>query len=157
MARPRTANPKKEFIGTKTTNDLKVRFDKVCERKNLKGDDWLVLFLGVFEIENIVDNNLKEINVYREKIINKFKKFIIDNLSNKYYIKFLFYGSYSTGLSIESSDIDKALSTVLQRFNMQSVYTISEWVDENRPFIENQAYVHGVNYEELEQLILDNS
>ena len=57
----------------------------------------------------------------------------------------------------ESSDIDKALATILQRFNMQSVYTISEWVDENRPFIENQAYVHGVNYEELEQLILDNS
>lgn len=41
MGRPKTANPKKEFIGTKTTKDFKVRFDKVCERKNLKGDDWM--------------------------------------------------------------------------------------------------------------------
>ena len=60
----------------------------------------------ILKFQKIVENNLKEIYTYRKQVINKIKKFIYDNLSNKYFIKFLFYGSYSTGLSIESSDID---------------------------------------------------
>ena len=57
----------------------------------------------------------------------------------------------------ESSDIDKALSNVLQRFNQQSIYTLEEWVEENKQYIETQAYFFGVNYDELEQLVIDNS
>ena len=53
-----------------------------------------------------VENNLKEINKYREQTIKKFKEFIYNFLLKDYFIKFLFYGSFSTGLSIESSDID---------------------------------------------------
>ena len=60
----------------------------------------------ILKFQKTVENNLKEIYTYREQVINKIKKFIYDNLSKKYFIKFLFYGSYSTGLSIESSDID---------------------------------------------------
>lgn len=153
MARPRTANPKKEFIGTKTTNDLKVRFDKVCERKNLKGDDWLVLFLGVFENDN---DNVKSQRTLQKMRIREINRNIRELENEKISCENILEELPQVDV-VESSDIDKALSTVLQRFNMQSVYTISEWVDENRPFIENQAYVHGVNYEELEQLILDNS
>lgn len=153
MARPRTANPKKEFIGTKTTNDLKVRFDKVCERKNLKGDDWLVLFLGVFENDN---DNVKSQRTLQKMRIREINRSIRELENEKISCENILEELPEVTIE-ESSDIDKALSTVLQRFNMQSVYTISEWVDENRPFIENQAYVHGVNYEELEQLILDNS
>lgn len=153
MARPRTANPKKEFIGTKTTNDLKVRFDKVCERKNLKGDDWLVLFLGVFENDN---DNVKSQRTLQKMRIKEINRNIRELENEKISCENILEELPQVDV-VESSDIDKALSTVLQRFNMQSVYTISEWVDENRPFIENQAYVHGVNYEELEQLILDNS
>lgn len=153
MARPRTANPKKEFIGTKTTNDLKVRFDKVCERKNLKGDDWLVLFLGVFENDN---DNVKSQRTLQKMRIKEINRNIRELENEKISCENILEELPQVDV-VESSDIDKALATVLQRFNMQSVYTISEWVDENRPFIENQAYVHGVNYEELEQLILDNS
>lgn len=153
MARPRTANPKKEFIGTKTTNDLKVRFDKVCERKNLKGDDWLVLFLGVFENDN---DNVKSQRTLQKMRIKEINRNIRELENEKISCENILEELPQVDV-VESSDIDKALSNVLQRFNMQSVYTISEWVDENRPFIENQAYVHGVNYEELEQLILDNS
>ena len=153
MARPRTANPKKEFIGTKTTNDLKVRFDKVCERKNLKGDDWLVLFLGVFENDN---DNVKSQRTLQKMRIKEINRNIRELENEKISCENILEELPQVDV-VESSDIDKALSTVLQRFNMQSVYTISEWVDENRPFIENQAYVHGVNYDELEQLILDNS
>ena len=153
MARPRTANPKKEFIGTKTTNDLKVRFDKVCERKNLKGDDWLVLFLGVFENDK---DNVKSQRTLQKMRIKEINRNIRELENEKISCENILEELPQVDI-VESSDINKALSTVLQRFNMQSVYTISEWVDENRPFIENQAYVHGVNYEELEQLILDNS
>lgn len=153
MGRPRTANPKKEFIGTKTTNDLKVRFDKVCERKNLKGDDWLVLFLGVFENDN---DNVKSQRTLQKMRIREINRSIRELENEKISCENIL--EELPEVTIESSDIDKALVNILQRFNRQSVYnTISDWVDENRPFIENQAYVHGVNYDELEQLILDNS
>ena len=153
MGRPKTANPKKEFIGTKTTKDYKVRFDKVCERKNLKGDDWLVLFLGVFENDN---DDIKSQRILQKMRIREINKSIRELENEKISCENILEELPEVTIE-ERSDIDKALSTILQRFNMQSVYTISEWVDENRPFIENQAYVHGVNYEELEQLILDNS
>ena len=153
MGRPRTANPKKEFIGTKTTNDLKVRFDNVCERKNLKGDDWLVLFLGVFENDN---DNVKSQRTLQKMRIREINRSIRELENEKISCENIL--EELPEVTIESSDIDKALVNILQRFNRQSVYnTISDWVDENRPFIENQAYVHGVNYDELEQLILDNS
>ena len=153
MGRPKTANPKKEFIGTKTTKDYKVRFDKVCERKNLKGDDWLVLFLGVFENDN---DDIKSQRILQKMRIREINKSIRELENEKISCENILEELPEVTIE-ERSDIDKALSTILQRFNMQSVYTISEWVDENRPFIENQAYVHGVNYEELEQLVLDNS
>ena len=153
MGRPKTANPKKEFIGTKTTRDYKVRFDKVCERKNLKGDDWLVLFLGVFENDN---DDIKSERILQKMRIREINRSIRELENEKISCENILEELPEVTIE-ESSDIDKALATILQRFNMQSVYTISEWVDENRPFIENQAYVHGVNYDELEQLILDNS
>lgn len=153
MGRPKTANPKKEFIGTKTTRDYKVRFDKVCERKNLKGDDWLVLFLGVFENDN---DDIKSERILQKMRIREINRSIRELENEKISCENILEELPEVTIE-ESSDIDKALATVLQRFNMQSVYTIYEWVDENRPFIENQAYVHGVNYDELEQLILDNS
>ena len=153
MGRPKTANPKKEFIGTKTTTDYKVRFDKVCERKNLKGDDWLVLFLGVFENDN---DDIKSERILQKMRIREINRSIRELENEKISCENILEELPEVTIE-ESSDIDKALATILQRFNMQSVYTISEWVDENRPFIENQAYVHGVNYDELEQLILDNS
>ena len=65
-----------------------------------------ILGNDILKFQKCVESNLSEINTYREKVINKLKKFILLNLSAKYYIEFLFYGSYSTGLSIESSDID---------------------------------------------------
>ena len=142
MGRPKTANPKKEFIGTKTTRDYKVRFDKVCERKNLKGDDWLVLFLGVFENDND--------DILSQRILQKMR--IREKISCENILEELPEVTIK-----ESSDIDKALFNVLQRYNNQSIYTIEEWIDENRHFIENQAYFFGVNYDELERLILDNS
>ena len=66
----------------------------------------------VLKFQKNVENNLKVLNTYREKTINILKDFILNILVKDYFIKFLFYGSYSTGLSIESSDID-----ILIKFN----------------------------------------
>ena len=60
----------------------------------------------ILTFENKADYNLKKIKIYREKIINEIKSFITEKLSENYEFELLYYGSYSTGLSIESSDID---------------------------------------------------
>lgn len=153
MGRPKTANPKTEYIGTKTTKDLKVRFDKVCERKNLKGDDWLVLFLGVFEKDN---DNVKSQRTLQKMRIREINKDIRKLENEKISCENILEELPKVDME-ESSDIDKALSNVLQRFNQQSIYTLEEWVEENKQYIETQAYFFGVNYDELEQLVIDNS
>jgi DNA polymerase sigma len=60
----------------------------------------------ILEFENKVDSNLKKIKIYRIKVISEIKKFISEQLKENYEFELLYYGSYSTGLSIESSDID---------------------------------------------------
>ena len=65
-----------------------------------------ILSEEILHFEENVDNNLKTIKIYREKIIYDIKKFISKILNKNYEFEFLFYGSYSTGLSIELSDID---------------------------------------------------
>ena len=55
---------------------------------------------------NNVSNILNSIKSYREIYINKVKELIIETLSKSYNIDLLFYGSYITELSIESSDVD---------------------------------------------------
>ena len=65
-----------------------------------------ILDKEILDYEKNVDNNLNKIKIYREQILNNIKKFISKILYDKYNFEFLLYGSYSTGLSIEISDID---------------------------------------------------
>ena len=88
-----------------------------------QNDLFTILGKDILKFQKIVENNLIEINIYREKVINKLKQFILANLSSKYYIKFLFYGSHSTGLSIESSDIDILIK--FQKKNIDEKYQIN--------------------------------
>ena len=60
----------------------------------------------ILEYEKNVDNNLNKIKIYREQILSNIKKFISKILYDNYNFEFLLYGSCSTGLSIEISDID---------------------------------------------------
>ena len=82
-----------------------------------------ILGKDILKFQKSVENNLIEINIYREKVINKLKQFILMNLSTKYYIKFLFYGSYSTKLSIESSDID--ILIIFQKKDKDEKYQVN--------------------------------
>ena len=65
-----------------------------------------ILEKEILDYEKNVDNNLNKIKIYREQILNNIKKFISKILYDKYNFEFLLYGSCSTGLSIEISDID---------------------------------------------------
>ena len=65
-----------------------------------------ILDKEILEYEKNVDNNLNKIKIYREQVLNNIKKFISKILYDKYNFEFLLYGSFSTGLSIEISDID---------------------------------------------------
>ena len=88
-----------------------------CNNSYLVFQNEMFTILGkdVLKFQKHVENNLKEINKYREQTIDIFKDFITKILMKDYFTKFLFYGSYSTGLSIESSDID-----ILIKFNKKN-------------------------------------
>ena len=61
------------------------------------------------EMENYaskVTDNLSMLSVHKEKYIDIISTLIKDTLSSLYEIELIYYGSYATGLSIESSDID---------------------------------------------------
>ena len=76
-----------------------------------------ILKKEILDYEKQIDNNLKILKQYREEILNILKKFIAKELSNDYEIELLFYGSYSTGLSIELSDIDILIKYSLKNKN----------------------------------------
>lgn len=152
MGRPKIANPKNEIINTRTTKELRFRFDRVCERKGLKGDDWLILFLGTFENDNdnvksqiaIEKMNLKRINFELRTLENMkvSSENIIEELNNS---------------AIGSPDVEAAVRNVLQRFNMQSVYNIYEFLEENSVLLENQALLAGISEDELYMLVFNNA
>ena len=71
----------------------------------------------ILNFEKKVDNNLKSIKIYREQIINIITNFISKVLYKNYEFEFLFYGSYSTGLSIELSDIDILIKYTIKSNN----------------------------------------
>jgi DNA polymerase sigma len=71
----------------------------------------------ILNFEKKVDNNLKSIKIYREQIINIITNFISKVLYKNYEFEFLFYGSYSTGLSIELSDIDILIKYTIKNNN----------------------------------------
>ena len=153
MGRPRIANPKSEYIGTKTTKDLKKRFDRVCSKKGLKGDDWLVLFLGAYEKDE--DNVQSQIVVekMRLKEINK----EIKELENEKIIRENNIEELNEKAIFGNHDVENAVEIILQRFHMQSVYNILDFLNENRELVKTQAYLAGVSVDELDSLVFDRA
>lgn len=144
MSRPPIANPKNKHIRTRTTLDLYTRFMRVCERKGLTGDDWIVLFLGTFENDN--DNVKSQIAIEKMKlksIRKQMRELENEKVSCENIIEEL--NSDATG----SRDVEAAVNVILQRFRMQSVYNIYQFLEENQTLLENQALLAGISEDEL--------
>ena len=62
--------------------------------------------IGIDNYCSIINTNLVILNQLKKKNLKVIYDIINTNLNNKYLLKFGEYGSYSTGLSIEGSDID---------------------------------------------------
>ena len=84
----------------------------------------------IMDFENTVDHNLNIIRIYKEQVINNMKNFISKVLSDEYDFEFCLYGSYSTGLCIEISDID-----ILIKFKIKNKNNIDNFSNEQN--IEN--------------------
>lgn len=152
MARPPIANPKNKHIRTRTTLDLYTRFMRVCERKGLTGDDWIVLFLGTFENDN--DNVKSQIAIEKMKlksIRKQMRELENEKVSCENIIEEL--NSDATG----SHDVDAAVDAILQRFRRQSVYNIYQFLEENQTLLENQALLAGISEDELYMLVFNKS
>ena len=151
MARRRIANPKTRMFNTRTTEDLYQRLIKVLERKGLKGDDWIVLFLGTFE--NDQDNIRSELAIERMKL-RGIKKEIMDLENQKISCENIIE---ELGLKAGSDDVERAVNKVLQRFNNQCIYDLEEFLIENKQFLEMQSFLAGVSEEELSRRILEKA
>ena len=151
MGRPKSANPKNKHIGIVTTEDKYRRF----KRLNLVGDraiDVLLYYLEkdnqkvqlekILLVENIkkIDKEIKELEYKRLEFETE-----LEEVNKK-------IGISEAGIT---NDVESAVGTILQRYNSQSVYTIQEFLNDNKKLLENQAYLCGLSIGELYQIVYE--
>ena len=151
MGRPKSANPKNKHIGIVTTEDKYRRF----KRLNLVGDraiDVLLYYLEkdnqkvqlekILLVENIkkIDKEIKELEYKRLEFETE-----LEEVNKK-------IGISEAGIT---NDVESAVGTILQRYNSQSIYTIQEFLNDNKKLLENQAYLCGLSIGELYQIVYE--
>lgn len=151
MGRPRSSNPKNKHIGIVTTEEKWRRFKAL----NLVGDraiDVLLYYLEkdnrkvqmdkIYLVDSIkrIDKEIKELEYEKLKLETE-----LEEVNKK-------IGISEAGMT---SDVERAVRNILQRFNNQSVYNISEFLDENITLVESQAYLCGIRADKLWQIIYD--
>ena len=151
MGRPKSANPKSRHIGIVTTEEKYRRF----KRLNLVGDraiDVLLYYLEkdnqkvqlekILLVENIkkIDKEIKELEYKRLEFETE-----LEEVNKR-------IGFAEAGMT---SDVEKAVGTILQRYNEQSVYNIKEFLKFNKNLLENQAYLCGLSKGRLYQIVFD--
>ena len=142
---------KNKIITTRTTEDLHRRFMTICEKKGLKGDDWIVLFVGNFENEQdyirsqLAAEKMKIKNIDRQIDELESQKIISENL-----IEELNQQKIDDG----SSDIDKAVSIILERYDQTSVGDLDYFLKTNRNLVQLQAYLANISEEELCEIVV---
>ena len=155
MGRPKSNNPKTKYIGIVTTPEKFDRFKAL----GLVGDQ--VIDVLLYHLEN--DNT--KLNVQKMQIINNIKKIDADieqleyekiNLETK-----LEEINQSIGINAKDglrNDISRAVNTCLQRYEkFRGIYYVEDFIDLNKEFIENQAYLANMTVEELKELILERA
>lgn len=151
MGRPKSANPKNKHIGIVTTEEKYRRF----KRLNLVGDraiDVLLYYLEkdnqksqlekILLVENIkkIDKEIKELEYKRLEFETE-----LEEVNKR-------IGISEAGMT---NDVERAVGTILQRYDSQSVYTIQEFLSDNKKLLENQAYLCGLSVGELYQIVYE--
>ena len=150
MGRPKSQNPKNRHIGIVTTESKFRRYKML----GLRGDEAIDVLLYYLEKDNVELNVKKSMIVTRIKNIAKeieeleFEKIKLETQLEQ--VNEEIGVNKSNGLN---KQVDSAVKTVLQRFNKQSVYNIYEFIDYNKEFIENQAYLCNVSFDEFKGLL----
>ena len=156
MGRPRKQNPKSKYIGISTTEEKYRRFKAL----GLVNDEAIDVLLFHLENENIKWNIQKSQAISN---IKKMRKQIEDLeyeiLKEETKIETI---NEKIGLNKETglqNDVDKAVKTVLQRFNSQEIFTIDEFLElkRNKNLIESQAVLCSKSVEEFKELVKENA
>lgn len=150
MARPKSANPKSAHIGIATTPELKERFNAL----NLKGDKAIEVLLYYLENDNRAVqldkirtvNKLKEIDKQIENL--EFEKFRLQEHLEEVNKKI---GLAESGATV---DVEKAINVVIQRFEKQNL-NILDFLAVNEELLKQQAYLCGIDYNKLGDLVFD--
>ena len=151
MGRPRSSNPKNKHIGIVTTEEKWRRFKSL----NLVGDraiDVLLYYLEkdnrkvqmdkIYLVDSIkrIDKEIKELEYERLKLETE-----LEEVNRK-------IGISEAGMT---SDVEKAVGTILQRYNSQSIYNIKEFLEDNKNLLESQAYLCGLSTGKLYQIVYE--
>ena len=151
MGRPRIKNPKNKHIGIVTTEEKYYRFKKL----GLIGDEAVDVLLYYLE------NDKTKLNVQKQQAIRNIQ-LIQRKIEDLEYEKLKEETKLETineeiGVNKENGlrrDVDSAINTVLQRFNnVNEIYNINQFINYNKKFIENQAYLCNVSFEEFKELL----
>lgn len=151
MGRPKSRNPKSAHIGVATTPEKKRRFQQL----GLVGDEVIDVVLYHLEKPN------QELRIKKIFLENQLKQ-IDEEIKNLEYSK-LHLQSEIDELSSLIEDkgatipVESAIRNILQRYNSQIVYGISDWLIHNREFVKSQAFLCGVPFEELEMKVFEES
>ena len=153
MARPRIANPKIKHIGIATTPEKFLRFKAL----GLVGDEAVDVLLYYLE------NNKTKLNVQKMQIIKQIKE-ISKQIESLEFEKLELETKLETindeiGVSDNGlgKDVERAVKNVLQRYNkVKEIYTIYDFMDLNKDYVENQAYLVNITTEELKGLVYES-
>ena len=151
MGRPKSANPKNKHIGIVTTEEKYRRF----KRLNLVGDRAIDVLLYYLEKEGqkiqlekiMIVDNIKKIDKEIKEL--EYQKLALETELEEVNKKI---GFAEAGMT---NDVEKAVGTILQRYNDQSVYNIKEFLKFNKKLLENQAYLCGLSKGRLYQIVFD--
>lgn len=156
MGRPKSLNPKNQFIGIKTTKEVKDQYKLL----GFKGDE------GIRVLIELYGNRNKELELKKQQTVINIKKLDsqiesleFQKLSEQTRLDEINQEIGLVDINGESytRDVERSLKTVIEKYNQSSVIMdIFDFIECNRNFIENQAFLASIDVEEFKRLIFDS-
>lgn len=153
MGRPRKQNPKTKHIGIATTEEKFNRYKAL----GLVGDQAVDILL--YHLEN--DNT--NLNVTRMQTISNIKRIgkEIEELEFQKLKEETKLEELNEQIGVNKAsglrkDVDRAVKTVLQRYNkVKEIYSIDEFFEMNENLLEDQAYIGSITVDELKEYVYE--